>query len=82
MDIKQMQYFVSIAQEGSYSRAAEKLSVSQPALSIAIKKLEEEFGVKLFYYFDRRTFPIVRRVFFWAILFQIFPRPIPISRSI
>lgn len=54
MDIKQMQYFVSIAQEGSYSRAAEKLSVSQPALSIAIKKLEEEFGVKLFYYFDRR----------------------------
>ena len=54
MDIKQMQYFVSIAQEGSYSRAAEKLSVSQPALSISIKKLEEEFGVKLFYYFDRR----------------------------
>lgn len=54
MDIKQIQYFAAVAQEGSYSKAAEKLSISQPALSIAIKKLEEEFGVKLFYYFDRR----------------------------
>lgn len=54
MDIKQIQYFSAVAQEGSYSKAAEKLSISQPALSIAIKKLEEEFGVKLFYYFDRR----------------------------
>ena len=54
MDIKQISYFMAVAQEGSYSRAAEKLNVSQPTLSIAVKKLEEELGTRLFYAFDRR----------------------------
>lgn len=54
MDIKQLNYFISVVQEGSYSRAAEKLAVSQPTLSMSVKKLEEELGVKLFYSFDRR----------------------------
>ena len=54
MDIKQISYFMAVAQEGSYSRAAEKLNISQPTLSIAVKKLEEELGTRLFYAFDRR----------------------------
>lgn len=54
MDIKQLSYFSAIAQEGSYSRAANRLKISQPALSVAVKKLEEELDVKLFYTFDRR----------------------------
>ncbi len=54
MDLKQLSYFTAIVREGSYSRAAEKLNVSQPALSVAIKKLENELGVKLCYSFDRR----------------------------
>lgn len=54
MDFKQVSYFTAVAQEGSFSKAAETLSVSQPTLSIAVKKLEEELGVKLFYSFDRR----------------------------
>ncbi len=54
MEIRQIRYFLEIAQTGSYSRAAENLSVSQPALSMAIKKLEEEFQVRLFYSFDRK----------------------------
>lgn len=37
MDIKQLSYFSAIAQEGSFSRAAERLKVSQPTLSVAIK---------------------------------------------
>ncbi|MFR1803021.1 MAG: LysR family transcriptional regulator [Faecalispora jeddahensis] len=37
MDIKQLTYFMAVAQEGSYSKAAEKLSISQPTLSIAVK---------------------------------------------
>lgn len=53
MDIKQITYFMAVVQEGSYSRAAEKIQVSQPTLSISIKKLEEELGVKLFYSFNR-----------------------------
>ena len=54
MDIKQISYFMAVAQEGGYSRAAEKLNVSQPTLSIAVKKLEEELGTRLFYTFDRK----------------------------
>ena len=54
MDIKQITYFMTIVQEGSFSRASERLAVSQPALSIAVKKLEEELGVELFYSFDRK----------------------------
>lgn len=54
MDIKQLTYFMAVAQEGSYSKAAEKLGISQPTLSIAVKKLEEELGLPLFYTFNRR----------------------------
>lgn len=54
MDIRQISYFMAVAQEGSFSRAAEKLEVSQPTLSMAVKKLEEELGVELFYSFNRR----------------------------
>lgn len=54
MEIRQLRYFLEIAQTGSFSRAAERLSVSQPALSVAVKKPEAELGVQLFYTFDRR----------------------------
>lgn len=54
MDIKQISYFTAVARQESFSKAAESLGVSQPTLSIAVKKLEEELGVKLFYSFDRR----------------------------
>jgi len=54
MDIKQLTYFLAVARAETYSLAASKLSVSQPALSISIKNLEEELGVKLFYTFGRR----------------------------
>jgi len=43
-----LKYFQTVCQQGSYTKAAAALSVSQPAISIAIKSLEEEMGVKLF----------------------------------
>lgn len=49
-----MTYFIQIAQKESYSEAARGLSISQPALSMTIKNLEEELGVKLFYTIDRK----------------------------
>lgn len=54
MDIRQITYFVAVAQNGSFSKAAEMLSLSQPTLSLAVKKLEEELGVRLFYSFNKR----------------------------
>jgi DNA-binding transcriptional LysR family regulator len=48
MDMLQLKYFVQVAKEKSYTRAAKKLYLSQPALSKTIKKLENELGAKLF----------------------------------
>lgn len=54
MDIKQLNYFVQIAQCGSYSLASQKLYISQPALSKVIKNMEDEMGFTLFYTYQRR----------------------------
>ena len=48
MDIKDIRYFIAIAESGSMSQAAKDLFVSQPALSLIVKKLENEFHTKLF----------------------------------
>jgi LysR family hydrogen peroxide-inducible transcriptional activator len=48
MKFTELRYIVALAQEGSFSRAAEHCSVSQPTLSIAIARLEDELGVHLF----------------------------------
>ncbi|MCT7376745.1 LysR family transcriptional regulator [Chelativorans salis] len=47
MELRQLNYFVRVAENGSFSRAAIALQVAQPALSRQIAKLEEELGVPL-----------------------------------
>lgn len=48
MDLKQLQYFATVAKEGNISKAAKALHISQPPLSIQLKHLEEELGCVLF----------------------------------
>lgn len=48
MELYQLRTFLTIADEGTLTRAAEKLFTSQPAISAQIKTLEEELGVRLF----------------------------------
>ena len=49
MDVKQMLYMVTIAQEGGISKAAAKLFITQSALDQQLLKLEHELGTPLFY---------------------------------
>lgn len=54
MDIKDMQAFYAIVEEGNISHAAIRLSIAQPALSRQMKRLETELGIKLFERGSRR----------------------------
>ncbi|HTN28358.1 MAG TPA: LysR family transcriptional regulator, partial [Burkholderiales bacterium] len=48
MTLTELRYLVAVARERHFGHAAESCFVSQPTLSVAIKKLEEELGVALF----------------------------------
>lgn len=54
MTLQQMEYIVAVYRERHFARAAERFGVTQPTLSAAVQKLEDELGVKLF----NRTPPI------------------------
>lgn len=54
MDCKQLRYFHTIARLGSFTRAAEALHIAQPAVSIAIRKLEAELEFSLFHRHERQ----------------------------
>lgn len=56
MTLRQLEYLITVAEQGSFSLAARKLMISQPSLSQCIKNLENELGATLF---DRSSVPMV-----------------------
>ena len=48
MTLAQLRYIIEVATEGAVSRAAEKLFITQPSLTVSIKELEKEFGISIF----------------------------------
>ena len=54
MELRQLEYFVTVVQQGSILQAANTLNLSQPPLSVAMKQLEQELGTPLFYRGPRR----------------------------
>jgi DNA-binding transcriptional LysR family regulator len=55
MDLRQLDYVLAVAEQGSFTRAARQSHVAQPALSVAIRRLERELGVRLFERTSRRV---------------------------
>ena len=54
MEMHQVRYFLAVCEHGGFSRAAEACGVSQPALTTAVKRLEQEVGGNLFHREGRR----------------------------
>ncbi|MBI5846498.1 MAG: LysR family transcriptional regulator [Nitrospirae bacterium] len=57
MDIYQLQVFSSVYRLRSFSRASEELHITQPAVSMHIKRLEEDLGIRLFDRSGQKTIP-------------------------
>ncbi|SFH95713.1 LysR family transcriptional regulator, nitrogen assimilation regulatory protein [Bosea sp. OK403] len=57
MDLRQLRYFTAIVEQGSFSKAATKLRVAQPALSQHLRHMEDELGVALLHRGTRGVLP-------------------------
>jgi len=75
MDLKQINYFMWVYEERSFSRAAAKANVVQSALSMQIRRIEDEFGVLLFNRLPRGVEPTEAGR-------KLYERCVPITRNL
>ena len=56
MTLRHLEIFSTVCAQGSFTRAAEKLNMAQPAVSLAIRELEVFYNVRLFERMNRRVY--------------------------
>ena len=58
MNLSELKYIIALAKERHFGHAADYCHVSQPTLSVAVKKLENELGIQLFERGSHEVFPL------------------------
>jgi len=82
LTLQQLRLFESVSRLGSYTRAAEELFITQPAVSIQIKRLEAQVGLPLFEQVGKKTFPTAAGKTMYAASLDIINRVKDLKSSI
>jgi len=82
LTLQQLRLFESVSRLGSYTRAAEELFITQPAVSIQIKRLEAQVGLPLFEQVGKKTFPTAAGKTVYAASLDIINRVKDLKNSI
>lgn len=80
--LQQLKLFESVYRNGSYTRAAEELHLSQPAISIQIKRLENQAGIPLFELVGKKIFPTIAGKAMYEASLDILSRISDLNKSI
>jgi DNA-binding transcriptional LysR family regulator len=80
--LQQLKLFESVSRNASYTRAAEELHLTQPAVSIQIKRLEEQVGLPLFEIVGKRIFPTAAGKTMYAAASDILARVAELNNSV
>jgi len=82
LTLQQLKLFEAVSRNGSFTRAAEELFITQPAVSIQIKRLEAQVGLPLFEQVGKKTFPTAAGKAMYAACLDILNRVEDLKNSI
>lgn len=71
MNLKRLEYFCQLAELGNFTRAAQTVGIAQPALTVAIQKLEQEVGLKLINRADKNSLLTAEGVVLYKLATQL-----------